>query len=100
MSFYVLDDNKRPIECTIEEYSTFNRNIKKTSKGDILVSTVFLGMDSYVGGMFETIVFGVSEEYCARCGTYEEALIQHSKACKEFGLWIPINQIWKELNEA
>ena len=50
--------------------------------GNVEVSTVFLGINHRFGEgpplLFETMVFGgPMDQYCLRCSTYDEALIQH-----------------------
>lgn len=53
---------------------------------DVHVSTVFLGLDhAWVPGpplIFETMVFGNADddEYCVRCSTWDDALMQHREA--------------------
>lgn len=63
--YYKLD-GKIPIRCNNIEWSNLfersNRIVAKTKKNDIVVSTVFLGIDhQYNNGppiLFETLIFG------------------------------------------
>lgn len=52
--------------------------------GDILVSTVFLGLDHAFDGpplVFETMIFGgPHDQYQERCSTWEQALEMHLTA--------------------
>lgn len=68
------------------------------SHGNLLVSTVFLGIDHRFGRegkplLYETMVFGLpwDEEVQWRCSTYEEAMAQHTYlwlSCLTFiGVW-------------
>jgi len=70
-----------------------NKRVAETSKGQITVSTVFLGMDHNWGYgppiLFETMIFGgkYNEEMWRYC-TWEEAEEGHKKACQLVGLTI------------
>ncbi len=63
-----------------------NRHVVQDTIGDIMVSTVFLGLDHSVGDagrpcIFETMIFGgPHDEYCERYSTWEEAEAGHRKA--------------------
>lgn len=59
--------------------------------GERWVSTVFLGLDHRMGEigpplLFETMVFPsketLTEVFCDRCSTYDEAEIMHQRACQ------------------
>ena len=63
-----------------------NRRVALTSLGDVLISTVFLGVDFSLSGsggdpvLFETRVFGGSlDGLMYRCATLEEAMLGHEK---------------------
>jgi hypothetical protein len=62
------------------------RIIKQERIGDILVSTVFLGIDhnfwrSGPPPLFETIIFGGRHDgYQERCATWHDAEAQHERA--------------------
>lgn len=59
-----------------------DRLLWKDKVGDILVSTVFLGLDHGFGGQpiwFETMTFGDDLERMERYSTYEEAINGHKK---------------------
>lgn len=86
---YILDDDGQPrrIDDALEWARKFDdemKIIKHDHVGEILVSTVFLGLDHNFGGkgppvLFETMVFGgpldeEQERYCTR----EEALAGHA----------------------
>lgn len=92
MSKYILD-GKTPIKCNdILEWARWFeqkevRIVKKEYIGQVLVSTVFLGIDHAFGGvepiLFETMIFGgLHDEYCARYSTWDEAERGHDRAAK------------------
>ena len=63
-----------------------NMIVARTTVDDVLVSTIFLGIDHNFGDgpplLFETMIFGGTEDsYQERCSTWEEAEEQHKKAC-------------------
>ena len=95
--FYILDENKKPIPATIEEWGKmFEDPARKQvacSKSDrgILVSTVFLGMDHGFGEsppiLFETMIFGGEhDEDQWRYATWDEAVAGHKAACTLAGI--------------
>lgn len=62
-----------------------NRHVRVEKKGDVRVSTVFLGLDhSFDDGpplLFETMIFGGPHDgFQERCSTWEEAEKQHQNA--------------------
>lgn len=65
-----------------------DRTVRKTTIGDVDVSTVFIGLDHRFGDagpplVFETMIFGGQhDEYQDRCSTWDEAEAMHAKACK------------------
>ncbi len=95
---YILNDKGNPEECDdlmkwvewIE--SNPNRQIARTEKNDVLVSTVFLGLDHSLGMsptpiLYETMIFGGEcDGYQTRYATREEALKGHEKAVKLAGI--------------
>ena len=92
--YYKLDD-KIPIRCNNIEWSNLfersNRIVAKTKKNDIVVSTVFLGIDhQYNNGppiLFETLIFGGEyNEDQWRYSTWEEAEQGHEIACQLCGI--------------
>jgi hypothetical protein len=90
--WYILDNNNNPIATpTLEaakwlEEGTNRRTIKRDEIGDILVSTVFLGLDhSWTPGgkpvLWETMIFGGEhDQYQERYTSHEDALEGHKKA--------------------
>lgn len=94
MKYYKLDENKNPVPCTLEEFgelykdSEQHRIVKQTRlPGDILVSTVFLGLDHKFYSddgppiLFETMIFGGEhDQYQERYTTWHDAWIGHHKA--------------------
>lgn len=90
-NYYVLDGTKA-IPCDAWTWVRFFedisvRRVAETKRGDILVSTVFLGLDHSFGDgpplIFETMIFGGEhDEYQERCSTYEQAEQMHAKAVK------------------
>ena len=95
--WYILDDNKNPVEC--RDYPTIikwckGRKLKGVRSTHVAagkyrywVSTVFLMLDS-PGGMFETMVFsegedtGPNDDFMVRYPTYEQAVKGHKKLCR------------------
>lgn len=90
--WYILDNNNNPIATpTLEaakwlEEGTNRRTVKRDEIGDILVSTVFLGLDhSWTPGgkpvLWETMIFGGEhDQYQERYTSHEDALEGHKKA--------------------
>lgn len=68
------------------------RHVADSRKGDVRVSTVFLGIDHRYGGngpplLFETMIFGgPHNEWQDRCSTWKEALEMHANACELAGV--------------
>lgn len=89
--FYLLDENKKPYSVALEEsYKLYeDMEMKITARdyvGDILVSTVFLGMnhnfdrESDTPVLWETMVFkGKYDDYMERYTSHEEALAGHKR---------------------
>ncbi len=83
--YYIMDDDHNTVPVNLitwsEWFATHDRTIKKQRFGDILVSTVFLGL-SHNGDLFETMIFGpgLREIYCTRNVTYIDAEVSHSRA--------------------
>jgi hypothetical protein len=93
--YYLLDDNNVPYKVTLDEYAksdmwTTNQERKTVGRdtlGDILVSTVFLGMnhdffsESPEPILFETMIFGGEHDgYCVRATSWEKAEEIHKQA--------------------
>lgn len=93
MQHYILK-GRLVVPATLEQWAEFfpsrERVIGVTSIGDVDISTVFLGIDHRIPiepdqppVVFETMVFPDRVwEYCTRCSTYEQALVQHQRACR------------------
>ena len=85
---YILD-GREPVACDLMTWARWfeanDRHVKLTEQGDVMVSTVFLGLDYSWGEgerpvLFETMVFagnhgGDQERYC----TWEEAEAGHAR---------------------
>ena len=76
---------KKPVPCSLEEWMHFmksaaNRIIEQKQIGDLLVSTIFTGMDRHFGNgqklLFETTVLGLPGELqpCWRSSTWNQAV--------------------------
>ena len=86
--FYVLNEERAPVAAPVDEWArwfeTEDRTVAKTGDGDILISTVFLGLDHNFGligapVLFETLVFGgVLDGEMDRYTTWEEAEAGHA----------------------
>jgi hypothetical protein len=90
--FYILKD-KVPIQVGFIEHASWmqideNRIIEHTKVGEILISTIFLGINHpfYRDGppvLFETMIFGGKEgQYQQRYITWDEAVKGHKEACE------------------
>lgn len=90
MSKYILDDNGNPMKCTdpLEWAGWFEtagekRIVARDQIGDVLISTVFLGLDHNFDGhkepiLWETMIFGgPHNEWQERASTKEGALSNH-----------------------
>ena len=92
MSWYILEENNKPIKATsvIEAAEWLEKNpekkaVKQEHIGDIFISTVFLGLDhawdSDVPVLWETMIFGGEhDQYQDRYTSYEDALEGHQTA--------------------
>ena len=90
--WYILDNNNKPIPASITEAGDWleegsdRRTVKRDEIGDILVSTVFLGLDHAwtPGGkpvLWETMIFGGEhDQYQERYTSHKDALEGHEKA--------------------
>jgi len=88
---YILD-GRDPVRCAdamarARWFEAYDRHVAKTDFGEMLVSTVFLGLDRSFGDgpplLFETMIFGGpfdQDKYQERCSTWDEAEAQHAKA--------------------
>ena len=93
MNKYILVGHKAvPVdrETYLNQTEHQDRTVAKSTIGDYLVSTVFLGLDHqwHEHGpplLFETMVFGKGplDERQERCTTWEEAEVMHEKMCEE-----------------
>jgi hypothetical protein len=90
--WYTLDNNNKPIAAAsvIEAAKWLDENlerkvVKQDYIGDILVSTVFLGLDhawnSDIPVLWETMIFGGEhDQYQERYTSHEDALEGHKTA--------------------
>lgn len=90
---YILD-GKTPIEVPDQDFLEWamvhevqDNIVGRTQIEDILVSTIFLGLDqSFMRSkplLFETMIFGGEHDgYQVRYETWNEAAIGHVKACE------------------
>jgi len=92
-NYYLLDENNTPYEVTLEEFAKSDiwanreRNtIGRNEFGDVLVSTVFLGIDHAFGDgdkpvLFETMILGGEfDGFQIRCSDWETAKKHHNQA--------------------
>lgn len=92
MDKYILKD-REVVSATLDEWAewfqTADRKIAFDEKGDVAVSTVFLGIDhSFEPGMepvvFETMVFGGEhDQLTKRYSTYDQAEFGHKEVVAE-----------------
>lgn len=89
--YYIIGgDGRTPEPCSFDAWCLCEKarkrpHVAKDQIGDVLVSTVFLGMDhAYDGGiplLFETMVFGGEHDlWQDRCSTWSGAEEMHAKA--------------------
>jgi hypothetical protein len=88
---YILE-GKTPVLCNdlmawARWFEKAERHVANETRGDVQVSTVFLGLDHAFGGsvplLFETMIFGGKhDEYQDRCSTWDEAEQMHKRACE------------------
>lgn len=85
---YILD-GRTPRPCDLmtwaQAFEKADRHIGNDTIGNVLVSTVFLGLDHSFGSgpplLFETMIFGGEHDhYQDRCSSYDEAEAMHLKA--------------------
>jgi hypothetical protein len=91
---YILDEQGQPVECPDLmtwarwfEAGEHRRRIALDKRGDITVSTVFLGLDhSFFGGppvLWETMIFGGEhDEDQERYTSQADALAGHARMCE------------------
>jgi hypothetical protein len=87
--FYMLK-NHTAIPCDIQTFAAYlsdaDRTVARTERHDIIVSTVFLGIDHSFGSrpdpqIFETMIFGGEHSgHQTRCSTWNQAQENHSMA--------------------
>ena len=85
-TYYILEGKEvKAVDLLIwaKWFETEDRVVAKTSIGKAEVSTVFLGMDhNWANGpplLFETMVFGLEDDYQERYSTWDEAEVGHAK---------------------
>lgn len=88
--WYKLDENNKPVLTELfDEYIDWERNNSRTIAreviGDVIVSTVFLGLDHRYSGetpvLWETMIFnGEHDQYQERYTSHEDALEGHQNA--------------------
>ncbi len=89
---YILEGHTAIVCEDLMKWATWfesaDRHVAKTDIGDIIVSTVFLGLDHSFGEgeplLFETMIFGGnSDEEMQRYSTWEEAEKGHQNAIEK-----------------
>lgn len=84
---YILDADHKPVPTTMLEWAfwmeTDEAIVTQTQVGEIVVSTVFVGLCSHVINAkpyFETMCFKAhkSQGYQTRCATWDGALAMHA----------------------
>jgi hypothetical protein len=101
MTWYILDDQKNPVLCDDhaarhrwiaslpeDQRTSIGCKVDHWTNGDVLVSTVFLGLDhgwnSDVPIVFETLVFGGERDQDGeRYATWDEAKAGHARIVQE-----------------
>ena len=84
MTWYKLDENRRAVKCDAIESCVYKRDHGRVGHdrvGDVVVSTVFLGLDysyySHIPLLFETMTFGLEDDLQQRYETWDEAELGH-----------------------
>lgn len=90
MNHYLLDENHKPYQVDdlfewAHAFEKMDRHVAVWELGNIKVSTVFLGLNHNHGNfgppiLFETMVFGMDDDYQERCCTWEQAKLMHDQA--------------------
>ena len=105
MFMYILDDQNEPVRVGSAmqwahwlEKNLDRRQVARDKFGDIVVSTVFLGLDHSFGGgsplLYETMIFGgAHDQYQTRCSTREQALEMHKEALRLMTISLSANVI-------
>lgn len=104
MDRYILDDDNMPVPVTMGQYFAWHKTINedartgigrteaKTTRGDVTVSTVFLGADHGWGEscqpvLWETMVFRDCDDVeMDRYTSYADAMRGHEYLCRK---WLP-----------
>jgi len=93
--YFILKNRQPVITEDISVWGKFMENTERivdnTEIGDVVVSTVFLGLDHQYGVgeplLFETMIFGgVHDQYQERYSTWDEAVKGHAFACEMVSL--------------
>ena len=94
---YILEGHLPKLVDDIVEWGRWfeditHRRVALTKVGKLSVSTVFLGLDHNFSEdgepiLFETMIFGSSNEYQERYHTWDEAEVGHKQAVKIAELW-------------
>ena len=87
LGWYYLDELNNPQPCFTDEdmkKSGKQKRIARTEVGEIVISTVFLGLDhstlNYGPVLFETMVFGGKyDQWGKRYSFYEDSLKGHER---------------------
>lgn len=88
IEYYILNDDNTTSPASPHSWLMSmgsRRHVAKKRIGDVLVSTVFLGLNHRWGGgpplIFETMIFGGEhDEYQERYSTWQEAEAGHKRA--------------------
>jgi len=95
--WYKLDKENNPVPCEAVEFSEWEKDnmnqkiLKQDHFDDVMVSTVFLGLDHGFGSkgpvLWETMIFGGQhDQYMERYDSYEKACIGHQRAVDLFNI--------------
>lgn len=93
--YYILDENKNAIPCSVDDWIEQREQMRKTKTkhvademiGHFRISTVWVGLNHNLGKngeplLFETMVFDQNGDdiYCAHYWTWQQAEEGHKKA--------------------
>lgn len=110
--FYKLVD-KTPVRCSLTEYAQSmqqesNRIVRQHQINELLVSTIFTGIDTSFGSgekrLFETVIFGMEDDIHPKWqhATWNEAVKKHDAIVKMIeteGIHLLIQQIHEKTDK-
>ena len=111
--YYTLDSAGRPVLCrSVRLWARWMENLDNakvrqdhvcTPSGDVLVSTIFMGLDHNKGEgapvLWETKVIGLPEELVRKFDTRDAALAYHARLLGALQVPVPPQRMLRETHE-